>query len=66
MRQAPLEEVSRLQAALRARLARDGRFYITATRLDGAMVLRVTLMNPLTERRHLEGMLDAIRRLDTP
>ncbi|QDU62771.1 L-2,4-diaminobutyrate decarboxylase [Planctomycetes bacterium Pan216] len=55
------EELSRFQQGLRRRLLESSRFYITATRLEGNAVLRVTLINPLTERDHLEGLLDALR-----
>jgi L-2,4-diaminobutyrate decarboxylase len=56
------EVISELQASIRRRLTEAGQFYITATRLDGQMALRVTLMNPMTDRSHLEGLMDAIRR----
>jgi L-2,4-diaminobutyrate decarboxylase len=61
LRDAPSEAVSEHQSRIRKRLLEDGRFYITATRLDGVMALRVSMMNPLTEAAHLEGLLRAIR-----
>jgi L-2,4-diaminobutyrate decarboxylase len=49
------------QMELRAKLVRGGRFFITATRLNGAACLRVTLNNPLTEPAHLNALLEEIR-----
>jgi L-2,4-diaminobutyrate decarboxylase len=57
------EKISDFQAAVRKKLIQAGDFYITATRIEGAMVLRVTIMNPLTSREHLEALMQAIRRL---
>jgi L-2,4-diaminobutyrate decarboxylase len=51
------------QAALRRKLQESGDFYITTTKLDGEAVLRLTLMNPLTESHHLEGLLSTLKRL---
>jgi L-2,4-diaminobutyrate decarboxylase len=63
LRGATTESISAFQQALRRRLVEKGHYYITSTRLDGNMVLRVTLMHPLTERRHLEGLLAELREL---
>jgi L-2,4-diaminobutyrate decarboxylase len=49
--------------ALRARLIRSGEAWITTTVLRGRRVLRVTMMNPRTTERHVDAMLDALRRL---
>jgi L-2,4-diaminobutyrate decarboxylase len=50
-------------AALRERLVRGGRAWITTTVLRGERVLRVTMMNPRTTERHVDAMLDELRRL---
>ncbi len=51
--------------ALRERLIRSGRAWITSTVLKGRRVLRVTMINPRTEERHIDRMLDDLRRLAT-
>ncbi len=50
-------------AALRERLIRSGLAWITSTVLKGQRVLRVTMINPRTERSDVDRMLDALRRL---
>jgi L-2,4-diaminobutyrate decarboxylase len=60
LREAP-EELDRLQRELRTTLIRSGDYYIVQTTLDGRAALRVTVMNPLTTRDDLAGLLDAIR-----
>jgi L-2,4-diaminobutyrate decarboxylase len=50
-------------AALRERLIRSGRAWITSTVLRGERVLRVTMMNPRTTEAHIEAMLDALREV---
>jgi glutamate/tyrosine decarboxylase-like PLP-dependent enzyme len=50
-------------AALREKLIRSGQAWITSTVLKGQRVLRVTMINPRTERGDVDRMLDAIRRL---
>lgn len=47
---------------LREELIRRGEAWITSTVLKGQRVLRVTVINPRTERKHVEAMLDAVRR----
>ncbi len=49
--------------ALRERLIRSGNAWITSTVLKGQRVLRVTMINPRTEERHVDAMLDALRAL---
>jgi L-2,4-diaminobutyrate decarboxylase len=48
---------------LRERLIRSGEAWITSTVLKGRRVLRVTMINPGTERVHVDRMLDSLRRL---
>ncbi|HEX7151975.1 MAG TPA: aminotransferase class I/II-fold pyridoxal phosphate-dependent enzyme [Thermoanaerobaculia bacterium] len=50
-------------ARLREELIRGGNAWITSTVLRGQRVLRVTMMNPRTEERHVDAMLDALRKL---
>lgn len=47
--------------AIRERLMRSGQAWITSTLLRGERVLRITVINPRTERSHIAAMLDAAR-----
>ncbi len=49
--------------ALRERVVHDGRFYIVGTQLPTGYHLRSTLMNPLTESRDLDELLEHLRAL---
>lgn len=49
--------------ALRQRVVEDGTFYIVGTQLPSGYYLRSTLMNPLTESRDLDELLDHLRAL---
>src|SRR5205814_2025356 len=49
-------------ARLREDVIRSGEAWITSTVLKGQRVLRVTMINPRTEREHVDAMLDAVRR----
>ena len=49
-----------LNRELRASYNRSGRGWITLTVLDGRPVLRVTLMNHRTRRRHIDALLDGL------
>jgi L-2,4-diaminobutyrate decarboxylase len=57
------DDIDGLQQELRERYNTSGRGWITATRLEGRRVLRVTLMNPATEERHLDALLDGLREV---
>jgi L-2,4-diaminobutyrate decarboxylase len=50
-------------AALREKLIRSGEAWITSTVLKGRRVLRVTMINPRTERGDVDRMLASLRRL---
>ena len=50
------------QLRLRRRLVEQGEYYIVSTTLEGMGALRVTIINPLTTDRHLDGLLEALRR----
>jgi L-2,4-diaminobutyrate decarboxylase len=49
------------QRTLRARIRRDGEFFIVQTVLGGKVWLRTSLMNPLTTEADLVALMDAIR-----
>tara|TARA_R110002072_G_scaffold302710_2_gene487774 strand:- start:377702 stop:379225 length:1524 start_codon:yes stop_codon:yes gene_type:complete len=57
------EQLNRFLLKLRHDLIRSGEFYIVQANIDGKQALRVTIMNPLTTAEHLDGLLDAIRRM---
>lgn len=50
-------------AALREKLIRSGHAWITSTLLKGQRVLRVTMINPRTERSDVDRMLAALRKI---
>jgi L-2,4-diaminobutyrate decarboxylase len=56
------EELDGINRGLRERYNRSGRGWITATVLGGRRVLRVTVMNPRTDREHLVRLLEGLDR----
>ena len=50
-------------AVIREKLLRSGEAWITSTLLRGERVLRITVINPRTERSHIDAMLHAVRAL---
>lgn len=62
MQSASPEEFGAFNRRVRQRLIHSGDYYIAQTTLNGGGALRCTVMNPLTEDKHLAGLLDAIRR----
>ena len=65
---AGVETLGQFNRDVRKRLIHSGQFYITQTTLNGGGAMRCTVMNPLTSRPELEGLLHAIRQIgrDTP
>jgi L-2,4-diaminobutyrate decarboxylase len=61
LRGAALPAIGDFNRELRRRLIHSGQFYITQTAIEGAGALRCTVMNPLTNDSHLDGLLAAIR-----
>lgn len=53
------------QRALRARLMEEGDFYITAAHFQGKDYLRLTLMNPATDRGDLKRLATRLQALST-
>jgi L-2,4-diaminobutyrate decarboxylase len=49
-------------AQLREHVIRSGEAWITSTVLKGERVLRVTMINPRTEREHVDALLESLRR----
>ena len=44
------------------RLLKDGTYYVVSTAVDGKFYLRVTLMNPLTDKQYMEDMIAKINK----
>ena len=63
MKSANVEVVGQFNRDVRRRLIHSGEYYITQTTLNGGGAMRCTVMNPLTGRRELEGLLEAVRRV---
>jgi L-2,4-diaminobutyrate decarboxylase len=59
----PEARLDELNLRLRDAWNASGSGWITTTVLDGVRVLRVVLMNPLTEREHLGRMIDGLAAL---
>jgi L-2,4-diaminobutyrate decarboxylase len=55
------EKLGRFQLELRRELIESGEFYIVPTQKEGVAALRVTIINPLTEPRELEKLLNTLR-----
>ncbi|HEV2799107.1 MAG TPA: aspartate aminotransferase family protein [Pyrinomonadaceae bacterium] len=62
MRDAPGAELDRLQRDLQARIERSGRAWFATTVLHGRRALRVNVNSFLTERRHMDDLLELLRR----
>jgi L-2,4-diaminobutyrate decarboxylase len=58
----PGEALDRLNFDLRRDYNKAGEGWITTTLLEGKRVLRVTIMNPRTEARHLDLLLEGLAR----
>ena len=54
--------LNRLQLQLRRHLLETGRVYLSQTKLNERIYLRSTLMNPLTQKLHLEQILTEVKR----
>jgi len=63
LKTADVETIGQFNRDVRRRLIHSGRYYITQTTLNGGGAMRCTVMNPLTGRQELEGLLAAIREL---
>lgn len=54
------QELNELNARIRRRILEEGEFYIVQTVLNGKIYLRNTMMNPFTEKKHMEKLLEAL------
>ncbi len=60
---ASAEKIDLCNRQIRQQLLEDGEFYIVETQIKGRHYLRVTIMNPFTERSHFERLLDKISEI---
>ncbi len=58
-----VEKYNSVNAAIRDRLLEDGKFYIVQTTLREKLYLRVSLMNPLTQKDDLRALLEEIEKI---
>ncbi|HEV2762075.1 MAG TPA: aspartate aminotransferase family protein [Pyrinomonadaceae bacterium] len=56
------EKLDRLQTALQQRVERSGEAWLSSTVLRGRRALRVNVNSFLTERRHMDNLLELLRR----
>ena len=56
-------DLNALQIKIREQLMVSGEFYITGTLLDGNRYLRVTVMNPATDRTHFTHLIQSILQI---
>jgi len=62
LRDAPPDVIGKFQLDLRRDVIQSGEFYIVPTSANGVGALRVTIINPLTEARHLESLMETLRQ----
>ncbi|HZG51591.1 MAG TPA: hypothetical protein VEZ40_05580, partial [Pyrinomonadaceae bacterium] len=62
MRGAGGAELDALQRELQGRIERSGEAWFSTTVLDGRRALRVNVNSFLTERRHIDDLLELLRR----
>ena len=62
LRDAPGHEQDRLQQRLQRRIERGGEAWLTTTVLHGRRALRVNVNSFLTERRHIDDLVELLRR----
>lgn len=48
------------QASTRKNIVESGKFHLTQVELHGKLWLRTTLMNPFTQKQHLQSLIDCI------
>lgn len=58
------DQASQRQAEIRRKLVESGAYHLTQTQIRGAIWLRITIMNPLTEIADLQALMEDIRRVE--
>jgi L-2,4-diaminobutyrate decarboxylase len=59
----PSETYELVNRKIRQELLEDGEFYIVSTVLKGTFFLRTTFMNPFTNKKHMEVLLEKIKEI---
>ena len=54
------QELNGLNARIRRKILEKGEYYIVQTVLNGTIFLRNTMMNPFTEKHHMEALLNTL------
>jgi len=62
LRHASESQLDAFQLRLRRAVVESGEYYLVQVRIDGRAALRTTMMNPLTTKEDLSGLLDCLRR----
>ncbi|MFT5220270.1 MAG: hypothetical protein ACI87H_002410 [Gammaproteobacteria bacterium] len=56
-------EIDELDTAIRNQVQIEGDFLMSATRVNGRPVLRVSVMNHATRAEHIEGLVESVLRI---
>ena len=62
MREKPFAEQDELQKALQQRVEQSGEAWLATTVLHGRRALRINVNSFLTERRHIDDLVELLRR----
>jgi len=57
------EELNQINAAIRDKIIKEGKFYIVQTELEEKLWLRVTIINPLTSEEDMQLLLDTVEEV---
>ncbi len=58
------EDLNTLNAAIRDRIMKSGKFYLVQTQIGTELFLRTSLMNPFSGMKELGALLDEIRKIE--
>lgn len=58
-----IEEQNQFNESIVHKIREKGRYYIVQTKIKDSVYLRVSLMNPLTTKEHLKGLMEEIEKL---
>ncbi|MBC36060.1 MAG: pyridoxal-dependent decarboxylase [Bacteroidetes bacterium] len=58
------DELNAMNASIRAKLLKDGEFYIVQTNVDDKVYLRITIMNPFTTLDTLKELVEKIKTIN--
>lgn len=55
-----MEQTNEINRKIRQKLLEEGEFYIVQTKLNNQVYLRTTIMNPMTQIKDFENLLDRL------